>query len=157
VKWPGNTKPGSVCQEPAMNIDILPTILQLAGVSLPEDRIIDGRNILGLLTGKEKKSPHEALFFYHHDELEGVRAGKWKYFRNIHHYVYPVPIDKETYLLGRMGRGRLGRWPLLHNMELDPGENYNLIDTYPEIGEKMLKILKNWEKKMARNQGGWIR
>jgi arylsulfatase A len=157
VKWPGHIKPGSICQEPAMNIDILPTILHLAGVSLPVDRIIDGRNILGLLTGKEKKSPHEALFFYHHDELEGVRAGKWKYFRNIHHYVYPLPIDKETYPLGRMGRGRLGRWPLLHNMELDPGENYNLIDTYPEIGEKMLKILKNWEKKMARNQGGWIR
>ncbi len=156
ARFPGHIPPGSICEEPAMNIDIFPTCLELAGFNPPVDRVIDGVDMNGLLTGRSKSSPHEALFFYHQDELEGVRMGRWKYFRNIHHYVYPVPMDKETKPMGRMGRGRLGKWPLMYDMENDPGENYNVIDTYPEIGRKLLEEMERWEREMAANPRGWI-
>jgi arylsulfatase A len=154
---PGFIPAGGVCEAPAMNIDLFPTCLRLAGLSGPSDRVVDGADISGLMTGRQSEPSHEAFYFYHHDVLEGVRAGRWKYFRDINHYVYPAPVDKENTPLGSLGKGRLGRWPLLYDMEIDPGESYNLIDTYPDVGKKMLGILEKWERETAQNPGGWTR
>jgi arylsulfatase A len=155
VRWPGRIRPGSVCSEPAMNIDLFPTLLSLAGLELPEDRIIDGKNIYGLLTGKEKRSPHQVLFFYHYEELEGVRTGRWKYFRNISHYVWPQPVDKKTTLFGRIAKGNFGDWPNLYDFEYDRGENYNVYARYPAIGHRLEKIMADWEREIRRNPRGW--
>jgi len=171
--WPGRIPAGSVCREPAMNIDFFPTCLALAGLTLPTDRIIDGKDISGLLEGKGKQSPHEALFFFHHNEIEGVRTGDWKYFRRINHAVYPVYADKDNTLLGwivnnfftyagKDAEGKthtipfLGRLPLLYNMKVDPGENYNVIDKYPAVGRRMYDLMTQWEQAFAKNPRGWI-
>jgi len=55
-----------------MSIDFFPTILTLAGLDAPTDRIVDGRNIWGLLSDESAKSPHDALFFFHDYEIEGI-------------------------------------------------------------------------------------
>ena len=171
--WPGRIPAGSVCREPAMNIDFFPTCLALAGLTLPTDRIIDGKDISGLLEGKGKQSPHEALFFFHHNEIEGVRAGEWKYFQRINHDVYPVYTDKDDVLsgwivnkfytnTGKDAEGKtqtipkLGRLPLLYNMKLDPGENYNVINKYPDVGHRMYDLMKQWVQAFAQNPRGWI-
>ncbi len=157
VKWPGHIPPGTVCAEPSMNIDIFPTLLPLAGLGLPPDRIIDGKNIAGLLTAKEKKSPHDVLYFYHYEELEGVRSGHWKYFRNINHYIWPQPVDKKTNLLGRTAKGNFGDWPNLYNIEYDKGENYNLASRYPEVVKQLDELMSAWETGIKGNPGGWIK
>ena len=95
-------------------------------------------------------------YFYHLDELEAMRVKRWKYIRNIHHYVWPAPIDKPATLLGRFSKGKLGRWPLLHDLELDPGESYNLIDTHPDVGQKLLGKMVEWEESLKENPRGWI-
>jgi hypothetical protein len=41
-------------------------------------------------------------------------------------------------------------------MENDPGENYNVVDTYPDIGRKLLGEMERWEGEMAANPRGWI-
>jgi Arylsulfatase A and related enzymes len=56
VKWPGRILAGALCSEPAMNTDLFPALLPLAGLGLPQDRIIDGKDIGGLLVGKKKKN-----------------------------------------------------------------------------------------------------
>jgi uncharacterized sulfatase len=156
ARYPALIPGGTVCHEPAMNIDFFPTSLALAGLQLPRDRIIDGKDITGLLSGKQDTTPHEAFYFYHLDELEAIRVTRWKYIRNIHHYVWPAPIDKPATLLGRFSKGRLGRWPLLYDLELDPGESYNLIDTHREVGQKLLTKMKKWEEDLRENPRGWI-
>jgi len=139
-----------------MNIDLYPTILNLAGAALPEDRVIDGRDILGLLSGRKTRSPHEALFFYHYDQLEGIRSGRWKYLRRINRYVWPVPLDAAP-IPNKLGGSQLGhRWPLLYDLEVDPGENYNVIDTHPEVSDKLETLLREWESETATNPGGWL-
>ena len=63
LAWmPGTIPPDSVCSEPAMTIDILPTISHLIGAKLPKHRI-DGKNIWPLFTGDKAKSPHKAYYF----------------------------------------------------------------------------------------------
>ena len=156
ARWPGRVEAGRVCREPMMNIDFHPTFLGLAGVEEPRDRIIDGRDVLGLLTKNGVGSPHEALFFYHFDQLEGVRAGKWKYIRRMSRYTWPVPLDGRN-LVDRFSRDQLGnRWPLLYNLELDPAESYNVIDRHPDVVEKLEAIMAEEEKAMKKNPGGWL-
>jgi len=171
--WPGHISAGSECSEPAMNIDFFPTILALAGLEVPSDRIIDGRNIWELLTEKDARSPHEALFFFHDNEIEGVRAGKWKYFRYINQYTWPIPVDKPNNFMGTNAANRtytypsevtggdrtvraLGTWPLLYDMEYDPGESYNVIRYHPEIARRLHNMLVDWEKEFYKNPRGWI-
>ncbi len=152
ARWPGRIPAGSESVEPVMNFDFYPTLLKLAGLSNPEDRIIDGKDISGLLRGTKKKSPHDALFFYHHNELEAVRAGRWKYYRKINLYKYPVPVNKK---LASLGAGKLGKWPLLYDMKLDPGEAYNLADNRSDMTASMEKLMKAWEAGLKKNPAGW--
>lgn len=78
IKWPAQIQPGTVVDTPVAHIDVMPTLASAAGIPLPADRIIDGRNILPAATGIGViERPDEALFwqsgFYH-----VVRAGDWK-------------------------------------------------------------------------------
>ena len=154
VRWPGNARAGAVCSEPAMNIDLFPTILAAAGLAPPDDRIIDGRDITSLITDPDAKSPHDYLYFYHHGDLEGVRSGKWKYFRNVSHYIWPMPNNK---ILGVMANHTTGPLPLLYDLDMDPGEAYNLADKYPEVAKRMDAAMTRWEKSLEQNRVGFVK
>jgi len=156
VRWHGRIPAGSLCTAPAMNIDLFPTLCAAAGLAGPVDRIIDGRDIGGLLRGRTNASPHEELYFYHYEELEGMRAGNWKYFRNTNHYVFPNPVDKPTTLIGRIAKGIFGDWPNLYNIEYDREECYNLAARYPEVCHDMETRMARWEQELIRNPRGWI-
>ena len=76
--WPGTIPAGTVCKEPAMTIDVLPTVANLIGAKLPEHKI-DGKNITPLLKGiSGATSPQKAYFMYYGRELQAMRMGKWK-------------------------------------------------------------------------------
>lgn len=49
MRWPGKMPAGTTCEEIAGNIDMLPTFAKLVGAQPPQDRVIDGRNILPLM------------------------------------------------------------------------------------------------------------
>ena len=112
---------------------------------------------------------HDALFFMHQNELEGVRAGKWKYFRYTNSYLWPIPLDKPHTFIGGISAGyvyepegtdikvpALGSMPLLYNMELDPGENYNLIKRHPDVGKRLQAMMEKWEEEFIANPRGWL-
>ena len=77
ARWPGKIPPGRVSREHAIMMDLYATALTAAGIEVPKDRTIDGRDIMPLLTS-EAKSPHEALFCVQGKQLMTVRAGQWK-------------------------------------------------------------------------------
>ncbi len=154
ARWPGHITKGSVCEEPTMITDLFPTLLLIAGIEMPDDRIIDGKDISGLFHGDRKMPPHDALFFYHHDELEGVRVGKYKYYRAINTYKYPMPINKTW---SKVASGKLGKTQLLFDLERDPSESYNLIDNQPEIADKLEQIIATWEIHLDNNRPGILR
>ena len=62
---PGLVAPGSTIMEVVSSVDIFPTTLSLAGVPLPTDRVLDGKDTTPLLTGVAGAvSPHEWLYYY---------------------------------------------------------------------------------------------
>jgi arylsulfatase A-like enzyme len=91
-RWPGRIPAGAVCREPAMTIDVLPTVAKLIGADLPKDLVLDGRDVWPLITNQPgAKSPHEALYFYWNRELQAVRSGKWKL-----HFPHEYRAETET-------------------------------------------------------------
>lgn len=87
---------GQKRDEMVLNIDIAPTILQLAGVSRPE--VMQGSSLLPLIQGKAVDWRNE--WFYEHlfvhariPKTEGVRTTRWKYIR----YVESTPLYEELY------------------------------------------------------------
>ncbi|MEZ5366462.1 MAG: sulfatase [Bryobacterales bacterium] len=63
-RFPGRIPAGQVSSEPVANMDVLPTFARLAGVELPTDRTIDGRDLWPLLSGQQKHSPHEQFYYF---------------------------------------------------------------------------------------------
>ena len=62
ARWPGKIPAAKVCREPAIMMDVLPTLARLTGARLPQHPI-DGLDIWPLLSGaRGAKSPHEAFY-----------------------------------------------------------------------------------------------
>jgi len=138
ASWPAQIPAGQVLSQPCMNIDLFSTCLAAAGVNPPADRVIDGRNLLPLLAGREKKSPHEFIYFYKAGSLEAVRSGDWKY--QLRHYIHYAPMGK-------------AQGPWLFNLKDDPNESYNLYDERPEITAEFEKEIAQWRKNFGRGLG----
>jgi len=136
--WPGKIPAGTTCAEPAMTIDILPTVAGRIGATLP-DHTIDGKDIWPLVAGEANaKSPHDAYAFYYGNELQAVRAGRWKL-----HFPHPY----RTLADGPKGTGgqpspyretRIGL--SLFDMETDQGETKNVADQHPDIVARLQAI-----------------
>jgi arylsulfatase A len=138
VRWPGKVPAGAICREPAMTIDVLPTLAGLAGATLPE-LPIDGRDIWPLLAGKPvAKSPHEAYYFYWNRELQAVRAGKWK----LHFpHNYPTLAGKPGGADGKpAGYGTAKTSLALYDLDADPGEKNNVADKHADVVERLTKL-----------------
>jgi len=153
ARWPEHIPRGMVCPVPSVNLDLFPTFLTLAGVSLPDDRIIDGMDILPILTGASAEPPHEYVYLYHQGALEGVRAERWKYFRDTSDYTWPMPNNKK---LGRLAEHTTGPSPLLYDLAVDREEAYNLAERHPEVVARMEGAMQAWEREMAENPLGLI-
>ncbi|CAH1253157.1 STS [Branchiostoma lanceolatum] len=64
LRWPKDVRPGTVVDEPTSQMDVFPTVLRLAQLKTPGDRVIDGRDLMPLLT--ESKNVTDHRFFVHY-------------------------------------------------------------------------------------------
>lgn len=137
ARWPGKIPAGAVCHEPAMTIDILPTIARLIDAKLPAHSI-DGLDIWPLLAGHPNaKNPHDAYFFYFHQSaLEAVRSGPWKL---ILPHTYRTLAGKPAGRDGIPAKYESAKAALeLFNLELDRSETTNVAKENPEIVRRLL-------------------
>jgi len=142
ARWPGFIRGNSVSSGIAMNIDLYPTLLDLAGINPKNENVIDGKNIMSLLKGKNK-TPHEVLYFFNNDRIAALRNQKWRLVLSD----YPPWRDALPFLFEQTKNRR----PLLFNMEIDPSERFDLsrdnrnvlamLWEYLEAGRKELETL----------------
>lgn len=136
ARWPGKIPSGRLCREPAMTIDLLPTIAKLAGAQRSTSRTIDGLDIGPLLfAAPGATSPHNSLLFYWGGALEAIRSGKWKlHFPHQYRTLAgapggtggkPVPYSNAEISLS------------LFDLEADPGETTNVADKNPEVVSRL--------------------
>jgi len=133
--WPGRIREGAVTGELAMSIDLLPTLLGLAGANLPEGHRLDGRSLLPVLL--EGKGLEGRRLFWDYAGRQAVRDGPWK-----------LIFERA----GNKGRGKKrarGPSPGLYNLRDDPGEKEDLAGQHPERVEAMRKALEDWQGDVA--------
>ncbi len=95
MKYPKMVRPGLLNQDMVLNVDIAPTILDLAGVPVPEN--LDGKSIKSLLQGKSTPLRSEFLYEYYEypavhmvRKNRGIRTKRWKY---IHYFEDPEEFE----------------------------------------------------------------
>jgi len=109
---------------PAMNIDLFPTILAFCGIdALPEDRPIDGVNILPLLTGEIDSMDRELFFISGTGKITGVLQNEYKYFESMR-------SENAAYITTTLRKR-------LYRLDIDRNESYNVYDLYPEQARRM--------------------
>jgi len=133
ARWPTVIAPGAVSQEAAMGIDVFPTLLELAGGTLPGDRDIDGKNILPLLS-QNAVSPHDALYLFNDDRIAGVRSGQWKLVVESFYRTALPSFDNPDSYYGPSG--------LLFDLERDPSETYSYTRENPEVVARLREYLE---------------
>lgn len=133
ARWPAGIPPGQVSNEAAMNIDLFPTLVGLAGGSIPDDRPIDGKDIMPMLS-QGAPSPHEALYLFQNDRIAGVRSGKWKLVVESSYRNVITSFDNSQSYYGPAG--------LLFDLQLDPGETYSYARENPEVVARLRDYLE---------------
>ncbi|KAA5825205.1 sulfatase [Algibacter amylolyticus] len=121
IVWqPGTVPSGAVSNEQTSTLDILPTIANIAGASVPKDRTIDGLNITEVFKGNTYTKLDRPYFLYRGD---GIRIGDWKYVK-----------DKDS--------------EQLFNLSTDKEESKNLMEQYPDKAQELIDSLESVRLKL---------
>jgi len=103
VHWPGVTHPGSSNDSLVQNIDMAPTILEIAGLGIPES--MHGRSLLPLLRGNTPNDWRDAIYY---------------------HYQMEEPQNRTAHLVAKHYGIRTDSLKLIHFYESDTWEFYDL-------------------------------
>ena len=131
IYWPQVIQPGAVGEVPVSSIDFYPTILEMAGVNVPNSEQIDGLSLVPLLTQTGELN-REALFW---------------------HYPHYHPGGATPYSAVRQGDFKLIEYfednrVELYNLKSDLSETQNLAQEMPEKRDELLKLLADWRQQV---------
>ena len=115
ARQPGILPAGLVTDALSSNLDILPTLLAMAGIAAPTDREMDGADLSAVMI-RGAASPNEQIVLCDNTHVAAVRTARLKYVVRSYYRTYDVPLD---------------RYPLLFDMGSDPGETYSVASLHP--------------------------
>ena len=118
---------GAIQNQLGTVMDLYPTILNLVDVEIPEDHIVDGRDLTPQLSGKRNVEREERfLMHFPHSHRSSyytvLRLGDWKV---IYHYLPDMNPAKTQYEL--------------FNLKDDPYEHVNVAESKPEVLKRMMR------------------
>jgi arylsulfatase A-like enzyme len=147
VQWKGRLPAGKAYHQPVIQLDILPTALAAAGVSVPAGQTIDGVNLLPHLAGEVENPPHDALYWRFGQQM-AIRRGDWKLVR------YDTTADEGTLVAnqaakkGQAGAANPVSPARLYNLSADMTEHVDLASLKPDF---VKELRSDWEKWNANN------
>ena len=131
ANWPGHLQP-RVVTEPLHMVDIMPTVLALAGGKASPDHPLDGENAWATLA-EGQPSPHEDILISVEAFRGAIRKGNWK-------------LVKVALLPGKTE---------LFDLAEDPGETKNVADKHPDIVSDLEARLVAYAKQQKPSE--WIK
>ena len=137
IHWPGVTEPGSTSDLMVQNIDMAPTLLEMAGQEVPAT--MQGASLLPLLSNSLDELWRSAIYYHYQEYNEG---------RTSHRVAEHYGIRTERYKLMYIYRHDAWEFYDLHN---DPDEMHNLIDDPVQANE--IKYMKQRLKDLREQFG----
>jgi arylsulfatase A-like enzyme len=154
MRGPGGFIGGRAYDQLVSQIDVFPTVCDVAGVPTPS--WAHGRSLVPLVTGREDPGVRAAVFAeltYHaaYEPQRAIRTERFKYIRRFDDYPYPVlpncddSPSKQAYLDRSWARRTVAR-ESLHDLFFNPGEGRNLIDhpDYAAVLGDLRRRLHDW-------------
>ena len=128
IRWKGIIPEGKSYEKPVSSLDIMATIVAQTEVKINTERPLDGVDLIPYLTGKDKGTPHDYLFWRKWEQnAMAIRKGKHKLVANKNQ-------DKNA--------------PELFDLSLDAAENEDLKSKEKEISDSLLSAWKKWNSEM---------
>lgn len=131
VHWPGVTTGRTVCREPVIVMDLLPTLLGAADVELAEDAVLDGMDLTELLQDPTSELDRDALYFHYP-----------------HYYSTTTPVSavrtRDWKLLQYYEDNRVE----LFNLKEDVGETTDLSNQHPQRTAQLRQQLQQWRQEV---------
>lgn len=137
--WKGNFTEDFEIDDPAANIDILPTLLELCGVNIPSGLDLDGRSLAPLLWGEVETLPERTLFFeWQRGYTEpyrniAIRKGNYKMVGNIEYFEDPAGLE-------------------LYHIFNDPYEMNDIGKENPEMVNDLKNEFDQWYSEVIANR-----
>lgn len=146
VHYPGRIPAGRIVTEPASVIDLVPTLLELAGLPHPGPQFqgrdilpVQGVSLAGLVDGRtESVRGAEAALGWEIFGKRGLRQGRWK--------ILWETADARWWDSDALGIRR-GAWQL-YDLESDPAETIDRAADHPERLQAMIRL---WEAYAQEN------
>lgn len=122
IRYPKKIKAGGVTDEFLTSLELVPTIMKEANISLPEDIVYDGFDMMPVLLG-ETAFVRKEMFWQRRND-KAARIGNWKWVESA------------------KGNG-------LFNLGKDIGEEQDLSESHPEKLIELKQHFANWQQTMA--------
>lgn len=149
IRWPAVIAPGILTSKMGATIDILPTIAEITGTTLPSHSI-DGVSLLPLLQGDPDANPRDHLYYYYNkNDLEAVRKDNWKLVLPHSYRSYEEVAPKNDGWPGPYRRGTTEM--ALYDLRRDPGERYNLVNEHPVVVADIMELVERAREELGDN------
>jgi arylsulfatase A len=129
VRWPGATRPGSVCDVPVSGQDLYPTVREVAGAKPAPGQVIDGESLVSLLRGRGERKRSALFWHYPHYSNQGGRPGG-------------AVRQGDLKLIEHYEDGRRELFDLAH----DPGERHDLVGERTGDAARLASLLDGWRQ-----------
>ena len=133
VRWPGQVPEGVIRQAIATNMDLYPTLLEAAGATIPDDRPLDGKNMMPLLVDNDP-DVHDYFYYFRSDRLEAIRDHDWKL--NVKPEIVGAPVTYQ-----------------LFNLHDDPYERFNVADAHPDVVDRLYQEMVSFGLRVTARVG----
>jgi len=141
IRWPGKFEPGKRLPQIVQHVDIMPTLLDLVGLTLSTARPLDGISVASLLRGTAGTWPDRMLF-----EM-GTRNGR----NGVPMTVYPGAVRTQTHRWAHDGNQEY-----LFDLRDDPGELTNVLAKEPAFAARLAAEYARWFRDATRSTDGKI-
>lgn len=135
MRWKGVIGEGQVCTVLATAMDFYPTLAKLGGAEIPDDRVIDGKDITGLMAAPQDAVSSYTAFYYYNAQtaaLDAVRCGDWKLF-----------VCREGEVVEE-----------LYNLQDDIGEENNLFAEHPHVVQQLMAHVETARQELGDTATG---
>ena len=140
VKWPGVTRPGSICRENVIGVDVYPTLLDISGTEPPANYNLDGVSLTPLLRDPDAALNRDAIYWH------------------FPCYLQPYSKSQGLWRTTPAGAIRRGDWKLieffedgqleLYNIAQDIGETRNLSQSRPDKVQELHAAMLAWRERV---------
>ena len=157
IRWPGKTKPGAVSDTAISGVDWLPTLCAMTGVSVPQDRVLDGTDVSAVFSGLPVRRSQPLYWQFNvaaSAPKVAMRQGRWKIVATLTPPVIKPYGDLRQGDQLAIKSAELDRFEI-YDLEMDLAERNNVVASDSEIASKLKPEIQRLYRQVRDESPTW--